>query len=75
LTGDHLKVFWDCSRILAGHEGDDRKKKIDISLAYGSNGVCPWSTSRKYQRYILPILLLTARKIITANWRNAPPLT
>ena len=74
--GDTTHIFWDCPSIQGFW--DDVKKEIDIILEIDITpepmlfllGAIPTDLYNTDQRYILRILLLVAKKMITVNWRD-----
>lgn len=80
-VGDHTHIFWDCPRIVAYWQGI--KAEIDQILGIDlpfcpkhfifelvAEDVCP-----KNQMFLLHILLMTARKMVTVNWMKPEPPT
>ncbi|KAF7655423.1 hypothetical protein LDENG_00056120 [Lucifuga dentata] len=82
MTGDYSHIFWDC-QVLQVFWQDIKKEigkilKIDIPLDpvfFFLLGEIHQDVLGKDQRYILRILLLVARKMITINWMKAFPPT
>ena len=81
--GDHTHIFWDCPNIIAYWKNiKDEIEKI-VKREVPSNclsyllGVIPVSDFNAEERYILHVLLLVAKKIVTVNWRsvNSPTQT
>lgn len=79
--GDHSHIFWDCPVI---QEFWKRvKEETDKILQVNSSldplifllGAIPQETYSSDQRYMLRILLLIAKKMITVNWKDPKPPT
>lgn len=74
--GDHTHIFWDCPVILDYWKKINEEIEIILKREVPSNtlfyllGIIPANSFGADQRYILRILLLVAKKIVTLNWKN-----
>lgn len=74
--GDHTHIFWDCPVIfeywkdIKNEIEKIMKREIPSSMLLYLLGVIPVDLFTADQRYILHILLLVAKKNVTANWKN-----
>ena len=75
--GDHTHIFWDCPVIegfwksVKEEIGNILEMTVPLEPMLFLLGAIPTDTYDSDQRYILRILLLIAKKIITVNWENA----
>ncbi len=75
-TGDHTHIFWDCSVILEYWENIKKeiekivKREVPSNVSFFLLGVISVEVFNADQRYILRVLLLIAKKTITANWKS-----
>lgn len=80
-VADHTHIFWDCP--VLSHYWQDIKHEIETILTVNISmdpmlfifGIPPENITDKVHKYVLRILLLSARKIITVNWRKPSPPT
>uniref|UniRef100_A0A8D0AWU7 Reverse transcriptase zinc-binding domain-containing protein n=1 Tax=Sander lucioperca TaxID=283035 RepID=A0A8D0AWU7_SANLU len=75
-TGDHTHIFWDCPVILAYWKNIKLemekivKREVPSNVRFFLLGVISVDVFNADQRYILRVLLLIAKKNITANWKS-----
>lgn len=81
IVGDTTHIFWDCP-VIQGFWDKVRKEinsilEVDVTLEpmLFLLGAIPKDSYDPDQRYILRILLLIAKKMITVNWREVKPPT
>ena len=79
--GDHTHIFWDCPK-LGNYWGGIRKElfsilNIDLPLTpqFYIIGVLPKGRWEKKKLYLLRVLILIARKMITLSWLKPLPPT
>lgn len=81
MVGDHSHIFWDCPMMLPFWRGIHREidKVLGTSLLFIPSqflfDLTPEDMYTRDQKYLLHILLMIARKIVTINWRNPQPPT
>jgi hypothetical protein len=74
--GDHTHIYWDCPKV----DQYWRDIQFEIKLIMGVDlplepdifilGKTPGNTTSKNQAYLIWVLLLIAKKMITVLWRN-----
>ena len=72
--GDHTHIFWDCPKLKSFWEGIRTEIlaiwhiNSPLDARYYILGVIPEGAMDKTKGYLLHILLLVARKMITTSW-------
>ncbi len=78
-TGDHTHIFWDCPIIQGFWKGvkEEIGKILELDIPLDPLvfllGAIPKEEYSVEHRYILRILLLTAKKMITVNLKEEGP--
>ena len=81
MVGDHTHIFWDCPKIKRFWENikkiSEDTLRIDLPMEpqVFILDLYPSDALSADQRYLLHILLMTARKTITMNWLKPQPPT
>ena len=81
LIGDHSHIFWDYPKMVSFWHGVkeeiDRIMGIDLPLnpSHFILDLVAEDVCNRNQKYLLHILLMTARKMVTLNWRKPQPPT
>ena len=74
-VGDHTHIFWDCPKLYQCW----RDIQVEIKLSLGVKPACfilgdtPAVIDSQNQKYLLGVMLLIAKQVITVLWRKEMP--